>query len=221
MKNVVVVAPHADDESLGAGGTLLRHKAEGHKIHWVIVTSPTTKDYSDDFIKKRKEQISKIKKIYNFDSLTELGFEPTSLNTNNFGDLLGKVKSLFNSISPNVLYTCYPYDAHSDHLFSYKASIAATKKFRTDSIERVLMYETLSETNFSYSLTDKFNPNYYINVTDYFDQKMKILSLYDSEIKKHPFPRSKNSIKALAELRGSESNTHYAEAFQLLKFYEK
>ena len=62
MKNVVVVAPHADDESLGAGGALLRHKAKGDSIHWVIVTSPTNKDYSKDFIKNRKKQISKIKK---------------------------------------------------------------------------------------------------------------------------------------------------------------
>lgn len=221
MKNVVIVAPHADDESLGAGGALLRHKAKGDSIHWVIVTSPTHKDYSNDFIKNRKKQISKIKKMYDFDSLIELDFEPTSLNSNNFKSLLEKMKCSFNEISPNILYTCYPYDAHSDHLFTYKASVAATKKFRTDSIEKVLIYETLSETNFSDSMTHKFNPNYYINVTDFFEQKVKILSLYDSEIKNHPFPRSKNSIKSLAELRGSESNCLYAEAFQLFKLYEK
>ena len=56
MKNVVIVAPHADDESLGAGGALLRHKAKGDSIHWVIVTSPTHKDYSNDFIKNRKNK---------------------------------------------------------------------------------------------------------------------------------------------------------------------
>ena len=162
MKNVVIVAPHADDESLGAGGALLRHKAKGDSIHWVIVTSPTHKDYSNDFIKNRKKQISKIKKMYDFDSLIELDFEPTSLNSNNFKSLLEKMKCSFNEISPNILYTCYPYDAHSDHFFTFKASVAATKKFRTDSIEKVLIYETLSETNFSDSMTHKFNPNYYI-----------------------------------------------------------
>ena len=37
-KKVLVVAPHPDDETLGCGGTLLKHKASGDKIHWLIVT---------------------------------------------------------------------------------------------------------------------------------------------------------------------------------------
>ena len=41
-------------------------------------------------------------------------------------------------------------------------------------------------------------------------------SVYKSEIKKHPFPRSLKSIEALAILRGSESGFKYAEAFKLI-----
>ena len=35
---ILVIAPHPDDETLGCGGTLLRHKANGDEISWVIVT---------------------------------------------------------------------------------------------------------------------------------------------------------------------------------------
>ena len=38
---ILVVAPHPDDEVLGAGGTLLRYKSEGHSIAWLIVTGIT------------------------------------------------------------------------------------------------------------------------------------------------------------------------------------
>ena len=43
-----------------------------------------------------------------------------------------------------------------------------------------------------------------------------LMKIYKSEIKKHPFPRSTDSIKSLAVLRGSESGFKYAESFQLL-----
>ena len=34
MKNkILVVAPHADDETLGCGGTLLKHKKTGDEIN--------------------------------------------------------------------------------------------------------------------------------------------------------------------------------------------
>ena len=48
---VLVVAPHPDDETLGCGGTLLRHKNEGDMIYWNIVTSA-----GKDFKVKREYQ---------------------------------------------------------------------------------------------------------------------------------------------------------------------
>ena len=37
MSKVLVIAPHPDDETLGCGGTLFRHKANGDEIYWLIV----------------------------------------------------------------------------------------------------------------------------------------------------------------------------------------
>ena len=42
MSKVLVVAPHPDDETLGCGGTLLRHVAEGDSVHWLIATAMRT-----------------------------------------------------------------------------------------------------------------------------------------------------------------------------------
>jgi len=39
MDRVLIVAVHPDDETLGCGGTLLKHKANGDEIHWLICTA--------------------------------------------------------------------------------------------------------------------------------------------------------------------------------------
>ena len=46
------------------------------------------------------------------------------------------------------------------------------------------------------------------------------MQIYKSEVKKHPFPRSKDSIISLAKLRGTQINKKYAEAFEVIKIIE-
>ena len=51
MKNVVVViSAHPDDETLGAGGTLLKHKSKGDILYWIIGTKMTIKKISIQMI---------------------------------------------------------------------------------------------------------------------------------------------------------------------------
>jgi hypothetical protein len=57
--------------------------------------------------------------------------------------------------------------------------------------------------------------------SDFFEEKLKIMEIYASELGEHPFPRSIENIKALAHFRGASSGVKYAEAFQLLKFIDK
>ena len=54
----LVVAPHPDDEVLGVGGTLLRKKAEGGTIGWLIMTSMNVESgWSPKSVSKRKNEI--------------------------------------------------------------------------------------------------------------------------------------------------------------------
>jgi len=55
MNSVLVVAVHPDDETLGCGGALLKYKANGDEIHWLIATDiKESEDFGVSAIKKRR-----------------------------------------------------------------------------------------------------------------------------------------------------------------------
>ncbi|HHA19586.1 MAG TPA: PIG-L family deacetylase, partial [Methylophaga sp.] len=35
---ILTISAHPDDETLGCGGTLLKHQASGDSVYWLIVT---------------------------------------------------------------------------------------------------------------------------------------------------------------------------------------
>ena len=114
------------------------------------------------------------------------------------------------------IFSPFLHDAHSDHFFTTYALNHILKTFRYPFVRECYQYETLSETNQSYVKRKVFTPNVYFNITNQLKDKLKLAKIYKSEFKKHPFPRSLESIKALAVLRGSESGYKYAESFQLI-----
>ena len=81
------------------------------------------------------------------------------------------------------------------------------------------MYETISETENNFIQEKSFRPNVFIDISQYLDEKIKVMKIYESEIGKFPFPRSEKTIRSLAALRGSQSGFDSAEAFELV--YER
>ena len=55
MNRVLVIAVHPDDETLGCGGTLLKHKANNDEIHWLIASDmKESEGFNKSIIKKRR-----------------------------------------------------------------------------------------------------------------------------------------------------------------------
>ena len=219
MKKVLVVAIHPDDETLGCGGTLLKHKESGDEIHWLIATEITVEHgFKESVVRKRKEEIQKVSRLYNFDSINSLGFPTTKIDNNDTSYLVNKISKIFHQIRPDTIYLPFKSDVHSDHRCFFNAAFSCTKSFRYPFIKRVYMMETLSETEFAPSTKeDSFIPNSFIDISKYIDKKIEIMKVFESEIEEHPFPRSERNIKALATFRGASSNCNYAESFMLLK----
>ncbi len=209
---ILVIAPHPDDETLGCGGTILRHKNEGDEVHWLIVTNYSEND--DAYITRQKE-IQDVAKAYNFDSTLKLNIETTKLDSILMSDLIKLFKIQIEKIKPNIIYAPYINDVHTDHQIIAKAVNSFSKWFRYPYIKQINVYETLSETNFNFD-KEQFSPNLFLDITEYLEEKIAISKLYVSEFSEHPFPRSINAIESCALIRGSISGYKYAEAFQIL-----
>jgi len=223
MKKILVIGAHPDDETLGVGGTLLYHKSLGHKIHWINATEINNDTgYSSEQIKKRDVQIQKVVKLYGFESFYQLSFGTTQLSSSSLVELIPQISKIFKEIKPEIIYTLNRSDAHSDHRILFEAVYSNTKSFRHPYIKQVLMYECLSETEFSPPLSENiFTPNYFIDISKFLEKKIEIMKTYESEIGIHPFPRSEKNIRALASLRGAIAGVESAEAFHALKILVK
>lgn len=218
-KHVAVLAPHPDDETLGCGGTLLRHRANGDACHWILVSEMTAAaGFSSARMAAREKEIQQVAAAYEFQGVHRLGFPTASLETLPLGDLISRLGSLLADIQPHTIYIPAPEDVHSDHRVVFSAASSCLKWFRRPGIQRILAYETLSETDFSLGRSaTAFAPNVFAEITNWLNKKIDIMRLYSGELQPHPFPRSETSIRSLAALRGAQSGCQAAEAFMLLK----
>jgi LmbE family N-acetylglucosaminyl deacetylase len=214
----LIVAPHPDDEVLGVGGTLLRRKAEGTKVAWLIVTAISVQSgWSVEKVKQRADEIRQATAFFGFDEVITLNFPTTQLDRVPMSELVASMSKAFKTFEPEELFVPHPSDVHTDHRIVFDAAVSCTKWFRYPSIKRVLAYETLSETDFGLGRNQSFSPNVFVDIEPYLAGKLRAMDLYASELGVFPFPRSHEVIRALATVRGAASGFKAAEAFELLR----
>lgn len=223
MKKIVVISAHPDDETLGVGGTILRHSSAGDSVFWLIVTNiSTAQGFDAQKVEERQIEIDTVSKQLGITKVFKLDYPTMQLTSHDLLTLVPKIAAIFNEVKPQIIYSLNRSDAHSDHRIIFDATMACTKSFRHPYLEQILMYECISETEFAPALPEKvFQPNYFVNISEFLDEKLEVMSFYKSELGNHPFPRSLENIKALAHFRGASIGVKYAEAFQLLKFIVK
>ncbi|WNB16852.1 PIG-L deacetylase family protein [Marivirga arenosa] len=223
MKNVIVVSAHPDDETIGAGGTLLKHIKNGDQVTWLIATNVFEEQgFSKERVRSRQKEIEKVAKAFGFVNVFLLDYPTMSLSSSSIIKMVPEISDIFNKVKPEVIYCLNRSDAHSDHRVLFDAVMACTKSFRYPFIKKVLLYECLSETEFAPALAEKaFIPNYFVDISEFCHQKIKIMKIFDSELGEHPFPRSARNIEALATYRGATVGVEYAEAFQAIKIIDK
>jgi LmbE family N-acetylglucosaminyl deacetylase len=219
MSKVSIITPHPDDETLGCGGTILKHVAVGDSLHWLIITGMTEEQgFSTQEIKKRQEEIEQVKHMYGFEIVNSLNLPTMRLDALPLGDIIKAISTVLMGIKPHTIYLPNRSDVHSDHRVVFHAAWSCCKTFRFPFIRRVLMYEIPSETDFSPALSEAaFLPTIFSDITPHLERKIEIMREYRGEMEEHPFPRSERNIRSLATIRGATAGVEYAEAFMLLK----
>jgi LmbE family N-acetylglucosaminyl deacetylase len=145
-----------------------------------------------------------------------LGLPTAKLDAQPLASLVQRIGDVIRAANPTEVLVPSPSDVHSDHRVVFEAVAGCAKWFRYPSIQRVLSYETPSETDFSLDPDVSFRPNVFVDISAHLERKMEILSVYASELGEFPFPRSAQAVRALAQVRGAASGFAAAEAFQLL-----
>ncbi len=217
---IMVVSPHPDDETLGAGGTLLKMKKQGNEIYWLNITNMKTElGWSEEAVAHRKEQIDSVASFYGFQGVFNLELPPACLSSMEEGEIIARIKEVYEKVKPEWIILPGNYDAHSDHHVVYNCCMACAKSFRAPYIKRITTMEIPSETEYGFQ-DARFAPNLYVDITDELEEKIRVMKIYDTELEERPFPRSLECIKALAIVRGGASACMYAEAFHIVKQVE-
>ena len=216
----LVIAPHPDDELLGCGGTLLRRRQEGVDIGWILVTQISEQGgYSAGRVVERSQEIQNVREGLGVkpEHMYSLGFPAAELDLVPMKALVEAISHVIADFRPTEVLLPFFGDAHSDHRRVFEAGSACMKWFRAPTIERVLLYETASETDIALNGASRaFRPNCYIEIGSHLEKKIDLLLKYDSEIGIFPFPRSPESLRSLAMKRGAEAGFLAAEAFELV-----
>ncbi len=219
MNDILVVAPHPDDEVLGVGGTIARLSHEGNNVNVVIVTKGEPPMFDEALIERGRQEARDAHQLLGVhDTLFLEGFPAAKLDIVPHHKLNNALKDIVERIRPNVIFVPFYGDIHIDHRLVFESMLVAIRPNRGNFIRAVFAYETLSETNWNAPfLTPGFMPNTYFNITDYLDNKIEAMNAYKSCLKDFPHERSIGSIISLAKLRGSTIGCNAAEAFVLIR----
>lgn len=226
MEKILVVAAHPDDETIGAGGTIIKHLNKGDEVHILILGEGVTSRYEKRELAGSGE-LTKLKDDFKscMKALNVKNFYLCDLPDNRFDrvdmlDVAKIVEKYIEMIRPTVIYTHHFGDLNIDHRITHEAVVVAARPVKLD-IKKILCFETVSSTDFaSYTRQNIFVPNYFVDITKTLNKKLLALEKFRGEIKESPHPRSIENIKTLAQLRGSFINKKYAEAFGVVRIVE-
>jgi LmbE family N-acetylglucosaminyl deacetylase len=217
---ILVIAPHPDDETLGCGGSLLKHKANGDSLSWLVATRGHEPQWSAEVLEQKEREISAVAAAYGFDNTFRLNFPAIKLDKIPIEEIIVGIRDAVTDSQPDCVYLNHAGDVHSDHRVLFEATMSVLKPFYSSmhGVTRVLSYEVFSSTDAApVNPARAFLPNVFTDVTEFLEKKLEIMGLYESELHASPLPRSLDSLRALARVRGATIGVEYAEAFMLVR----
>ena len=216
IKNLVVVSPHPDDETLGTGGTIAKFAGNGTNVSVLVVSGHLPPLYNQKDFDITKKEAKKAFDCLGVNLWKFLKIPATTVHTYPTAELNKQIGDFISNINPEIVLIPFP-DRHIDHRTIFDSALVCCRPVKKEAPKIVLAYETLSETHWNApGVEPNFIPEFYIDIGKTIDIKLNALKLYKSQLKNNN-SRSVQATKALASFRGSQNGCSYAEAFKVIR----
>jgi LmbE family N-acetylglucosaminyl deacetylase len=218
VADVVVVAPHSDDEVLGAGGTIAAFARAGATVTVVTVCTEYEPIFPAGSAELTQAEAKRAHKLLGVSESIFFDYSAVELNQVPVAELNGRMQQVMDGINPEIVFLPFP-DRHIDHRIVCEATVVATRPYRKGrQIRLTAMYETISETFWNVPGTEPtFSPHWTVDISDTIEAKLAAFGEMPSRHVHFPGPRSIEALDALAKFRGSQASCGYGEAFQLVR----
>lgn len=204
LMNKLVIAPHADDETLGCGGIL-----DSDTFVYICSIDESMFPVARPTF---QERFAEVKAAAEYSGYSYYINPHTRVNYLEITRMVEYLEMVINQQKPESIFIPHP-GYNQDHQVVYKAARIALRPHDSNFfIKRILVYEAVHDFIWS---EETFIPNYFIPID--IDKKLEAFSCYKSQVKSY---RSLETITQIAALRGSQSNVPYAESFEVLRWVE-
>lgn len=215
-ESVCIIAPHPDDEVLGLGGSIRKMVNSGIKVNLLVVSGHLPPLYPESSFETTKEECMKSAKVLGINNVEFAKIPATYIHNEPISKLNNIIQNFIFKHYPHSVFIPFP-DRHIDHKLIFEACMVCTRPTGKFWPKLVLSYETLSETDWNAPYLEPFFiPEWFIDIEDFIDNKLKALNCYKSQIKNN-LSRSEEAVKALSRYRGSQNGYTYAEGFKLIR----
>ncbi|OLO35890.1 GlcNAc-PI de-N-acetylase [Alkalihalophilus pseudofirmus] len=225
MKQIIlVIAAHPDDEVLGCGGTIAKHAKAGDEVHVVILAEGLTSRKNERDRTFYSNQLSKLalaaekaNKVLGVSSLKLYDLPDNRMDSIDRLDVTKLIEQIVDKHKPHIIYSHHIGDVNIDHRCIHQAVVTACRPIPfKHKVNELLFFEVPSSTEWQPSgSAHPFVPNWYVDVSETLDLKLKALKEYESEMRDWPHPRSILAVDYLAKWRGASTGVNAAEAFIL------
>lgn len=228
QQRLLVISPHADDESFGCAGTMARIKDLGGEVYVMVCSVGDLKHYDgkDNIVTgaTRSDELKNVMeylKVDDYDILYDDAESHLRLDAIPRRDLITKIeresKLAYDRLKPTMV--AIPVSSYNqDHEAVFRAAFTAARPGVPDLKPFQPLVIGYNNTSLFWSLErEKFHPNFYVDISDYLEQKLTALSLHSSQMRDDVHHSSIQNVEYTARLRGSEISVAAAEGYVLFR----
>ncbi len=217
---LLTVAAHPDDETLGAGGTMAWHAAQGDTV-WVCILADGASS-RHGHVSQQADCARRACDLLGVDRLALVGLPDQRLDTLSLLDVITPIEEVIAELRPDVVLTHFMGDVNEDHRLVARATTVAARAVPGTPVSRVCAYEVPSSTDWAPPIPGSvFAPNLYVDIAATLETKLTAMKAYAdtyvSEVRPFPHPRSLEALTAYAHRHGAASGLLAAEPFMLLR----